>query len=261
MQDFLNTIKSSKIPFGYEKIVQTPDIPKEYIVSEYWCEKDSVNIFDVVGTRHPDYIGLSWEEFLEKGKRMLMNISLVETNPDYYYGDELKLPRMDFEKIDDKYYVGGDGNHRTAIAKFLFYLNSITNLSGVTVNELKYDKELYLAISSCETKIREQKLPIEFTLKRNLIKRDDAANYKRDYYELTLEIRNLKSGSYLIAKDGLLEFNKDGRKSHFKGVTCTTIASTVRHIEYVADSRPRFFARVYAKCFERDDKLVNFIWN
>jgi hypothetical protein len=67
---------------------------------------------------------------------MGLNLSLQESNPGYYLDDAVKQPTMYFVAIDDdKLFVNGDGNHRTAIARFMFAESGRTMLHGVTVEK------------------------------------------------------------------------------------------------------------------------------
>ena len=52
-----------------------------FAIRRYWCDSGSVNVFRVVGTRHPDYRNMNWRWMLGNGKRMTENLALHETNP------------------------------------------------------------------------------------------------------------------------------------------------------------------------------------
>ena len=119
-----------------------PDM--RFVKETYWQDSASVNIFRVTGTQHDyNYIGLSWIEFLEQGKRMPLNLNWFKTNPDYYHQTNKKIPSMYYQSINGgDMYVGGDGNHRTAICKAFFYLTGETTIHGVTVTDYRIDNEL-----------------------------------------------------------------------------------------------------------------------
>jgi len=54
---------------------------------------------------------------------MELNLSLLRENPDYYFEAKKKEPPIYYKSIDGgDLYIGEDGNHRTCIAKALFYL-------------------------------------------------------------------------------------------------------------------------------------------
>lgn len=66
---------------------------------------------------------MSWLELLERGKRMDINIPLVEKNPGYYTQAEQLHAGMSFVSTDGiHWYVSADGNHRSCLARFLFHL-------------------------------------------------------------------------------------------------------------------------------------------
>jgi len=168
-------------------------LEEKFIIEEYWCDDESINVFDIVGTIHPDYINLTWKQLLDRGKRMHINLPLVDKNPDYYI-KPIKEPTMYFNKIDGKYYINTDGNHRSAIVKFLFYFNGNTHIHGVTVNEYKIDKISYEKVKKLKQLIKSKKLPILLEVNRTSIKREDTARWKRDIFKISFEFQNLKTG-------------------------------------------------------------------
>ncbi len=64
-----------------------------FVKEHYWQNNASINVFRVVGTQHPDYIGLTWLDLLEQGKRMPLNLRLYKENPGYYYETVKKNPQ------------------------------------------------------------------------------------------------------------------------------------------------------------------------
>ena len=113
-----------------------------FVKERLWENEVPINVFRVAGTRHPDYQGLTWEEFLHRGKRMDLNLRLLEENPGYYRAPEKKLPAMSYLQIDGgDYYVDADGNHRTCLAKMLFHFTGGALLPGVEVNRYRLDHD------------------------------------------------------------------------------------------------------------------------
>ncbi|MEW6542486.1 MAG: hypothetical protein AB1411_02620 [Nitrospirota bacterium] len=121
----------------------------------YWTNRATVNVFRVIGTQHPDYQGLTWLEFLKKGKRMGRNLGLYEANPSYYTDIAVKEPTMYYRTLDGglSYYVAEDGNHRSAIARFDCWYRGDLLLHGVTVTDLRIDWELARLYSRLQTLI------------------------------------------------------------------------------------------------------------
>ncbi|MDI0912866.1 hypothetical protein NEL75_25975, partial [Escherichia coli] len=56
----------------------------DFITEHYWTGQGSINVYRIVGTDHPQYAGMTWLALLERGKRMDINIPLLEKNPGYY---------------------------------------------------------------------------------------------------------------------------------------------------------------------------------
>ncbi|MGD2819606.1 hypothetical protein ACP80H_25170, partial [Escherichia coli] len=94
-----------------------------FITEHYWTGQGSINVYRIVGTDHPQYAGMTWLELLERGKRMDINIPLLEKNPGYYTQAEQQHAGMSFVSTDGiHWYVSADGNHRSCLARFLFHL-------------------------------------------------------------------------------------------------------------------------------------------
>ncbi|HAM3731457.1 TPA: hypothetical protein IBL10_006030, partial [Escherichia coli] len=95
----------------------------DFITEHYWTGQGSINVYRIVGTDHPQYAGMTWLELLERGKRMDINIPLLEKNPGYYTQAEQQHAGMSFVSTDGiHWYVSADGNHRSCLARFLFHL-------------------------------------------------------------------------------------------------------------------------------------------
>jgi len=115
---------AEKVEFGKE-IIEAPPI-EEYLIDSFcveveWKDDVEVELAAITGTVHPDYQGRTWLWLLKYGKRMKINLNLLMHNPRYYFLSEKKIPSMSYLQIGKKYYVYSDGNHRTCIAKFLFF--------------------------------------------------------------------------------------------------------------------------------------------
>lgn len=160
-----------------------------FVTSHYWSDRHSINVFSVVGTAHPDYIGLSWLEFLEQGKRMPVNRQLLQTNPGYYHETAVRHPSMLYVSLDGKrWYVNGDGNHRTCLARFQFErLNSHghpsqTMIHGVTVDDYRVDWALHATFLRLQAVMNRRKAGwVEG--QRKLVTRLDGPAWKHDIFE------------------------------------------------------------------------------
>jgi hypothetical protein len=163
---------------------------KQFAVSCYWTGSKIVNIFEVVGTADPDYIGSTWITMLRLGQCMAINLPLFQENPAYYFNVEDKLPDMHYTQINGKLYISGEGTHRTAIAKALFAFLSLQNFGAVKYEEYLVDEEA-LNLYTKATRILTQKA-IQIQPVSNNYKREDTPGWNKDYYNLSFRLINLK---------------------------------------------------------------------
>ncbi|MBI3755298.1 MAG: conjugal transfer protein TraF [Deltaproteobacteria bacterium] len=170
-----------------------------FVKEHYWHSNASVNVFRVVGTQHPDYAGFTWVEFLEKGKRMGLNLKLQEENPGYYYETRNKEPVMYYNSIDGgDLYIGDDGNHRTCIARAVFYLKGDSILHGVTVNDYRIDWRLRDIYDRLLQIIEEKKLSYFVEPQSEVVSRDDSGGWMLEKYKTTFKVKDFKKGKNLI---------------------------------------------------------------
>ncbi|MEM3362602.1 MAG: hypothetical protein QXG16_04800 [Candidatus Anstonellaceae archaeon] len=187
-----------------EVIKPFPDIDflKQFATSYYWSNSESVNIFDVVGNACQEYQGFSWLSLLSVGKKMSHNLSLLATNPWYYFEQKKKEPEMRYTKVNDEVYVSGEGNHRTAICKVLFYYVGHTVIYGITYDEYKIDYALLNSFCKLNTLLRDKFPYIELKLIRINTRREDAPGWYRNYYEHSLLLVNHKKNKQIeLASD------------------------------------------------------------
>ncbi len=172
---------------------------QDFIIEEEWQGQTSIDVEQIVGTRHLDYIGMTWLEFLHKGKRMALNHALFEQTPEYYLSGDKKLPTMSYLEVDGKLYIDDDGNHRSCIAKFYFSELGRNSLEGVEVRKVRIgrdDARSYLFLQ--ETLLRHPHLVL--TKERRHVSRDDGPGWKKDHYLTQVTIRNTKTGKQLTMK-------------------------------------------------------------
>ena len=165
---------------------------KQFALSYYWTGSKIVNIFEVVGTAHPDYIGATWITMLRLGKRMRsINLPLLQENPAYYFKvTDAKLPEMNYTRINDKLYISGEGNHRTAIAKALFAFLGLQNFGAVKYEEYQVDEEALSLYTEASQILAHKAIQIQ-PLSKNY-KREDTPGWKKDYYRLSFRLTNVK---------------------------------------------------------------------
>lgn len=187
---FLRMIKNPP-PWAFDKIQvwdsQHQSQASAFIRRHYWTSQGSVNVFQVVGTAHQQYQNRPWIDLLISGKRMNINLPLQEKKPEYYRETKSKLPMMYFNTFDGiHYYIGQDGNHRTCIAKFMFYETGETQLHGVTINHYDIDEAFYLIYCELLEKITQLGLSVVLTAESKPIKREDTAGWMTDYFDTHL---------------------------------------------------------------------------
>ncbi len=184
-------------PFNEEEF----ETIKRFSAEEYWCGNESINIFNVSGTRHPDYQGKSWLWFLQNGKRMRLNLTLFEQNPGYYLGEARKEPAMSYVRVDGKLYVDHDGNHRTCIARFFYFEKGLTHLRGVEVREYRVDGHAMATFEAIRRALDVKKIThIHMESFREKADREDSAGWMKERFEIGARLRNVRSGGLLVLK-------------------------------------------------------------
>lgn len=191
-----------------------------FVTSHYWSDRHSINVFSVTGTAHPDYIGLTWQEFLEQGKRMPVNRGLLQSNPGYYHQTAIRHPSMLYVSLDGKrWYVNGDGNHRTCLARFHFErLNaqghpSQTMIHGVHVDDYRVDWAL-LTVFQRLLALMNQRKAGRIEGHRKLVARFDGPAWKHDVFEVSIRYLPAKGGEVFLDSDAatkLLQEMEHGR--------------------------------------------------
>jgi hypothetical protein len=173
------------------------DILNQFAVSCYWTGSQIVNVFEVVGTAHPNYIGATWITMLRLGIRMRsINLPLLQENPGYYFDTGDKVPDMHYTRINGKLYISGEGNHRTSIAKALFAFLGLHNFGAVKYEEYLVDEEA-LSLYTEATPILAQKA-IQIQPVSNHYKREDTPGWKKDYYNLSFNLTNFKKNREIM---------------------------------------------------------------
>jgi|GEM_PF-1022761 haemophilus-specific protein, uncharacterized len=184
---FLRVIKNPP-PWAFD-IIQPWEDPYRslmgtFIRRHYWTSQGSINVFQVIGTTHQQYQNRPWMDLFTSGKRMDINLPLQDKKPEYYRATTNKLPSMYFNTLDGmNYYIGQDGNHRTCIAKFMFYETGETQLHDVTINHYDIDEAFYQVYSELNDKIKQLGLSVVLTAESKSIKREDTAGWMIDYFQ------------------------------------------------------------------------------
>lgn len=179
---------------------------KQFAVSRYWTGSKIVNVFEVVGTAHPDYIGATWVTMLRVGKRMRsINLPLLRENPGYYFTTEEKAPDMHYTRINGKLYISGEGNHRTSICKALFAFLGRQNFGAVKYEEYQIDEEALSLYQEVSRLLALKAMPIQIQPVAANYKREDTPGWKKDYYRLSFRLTNFKKNQEITIDKGELK--------------------------------------------------------
>lgn len=190
-----------------------------FAIEKYWSGQQSINVFEVVGTQHPDYQGMAWFELLERGKRMRQNLALQASNPGYYLDDGVKTPTMYYVAIDGSgWYVAGDGNHRTCIARFMFHRMGRTMLHGVNVESWRTDIHAREVFGALREAIARKGLPLLVEPWREKLSREDTAGWMRETFRVGILLRDVVQGTEerLTANEAERKLYDIERESRFR---------------------------------------------
>ncbi|MCK7066539.1 hypothetical protein L8P91_10055 [Enterobacter bugandensis] len=175
---------------------------EDFITHHYWTDKGSINVFRVVGTDHPQYAGMTWSELLLRGKRMDINIPLIEKNPGYYTDVSVQHTSMSYVSLDGiHWYISADGNHRSCLARFYFHLlgHSVTQLHNVSLSQYRTDTafmSVCQAVSQLAPALRQKGVYLTLTARRLPVSREDTPGWKLDTFrtEVSVTLDNVASG-------------------------------------------------------------------
>lgn len=205
INDLLSEIKSVNPDIFNQPIKSWDDLGfnqiQPFLTENRWEDSASINVFSVIGTQHPEYAGLpSWIRLLEIGKRMYLNLPLFKQKPEYYFEKTKKIPSMYYLSINSgEYYIGADGNHRTAIAKAAFFLEQTDgSIHGVTLNSFKVDLELKKCFENINETIKKRNLPLYASVETKTVSRKDGDGWMLEKYAPAIQIQDYKKNNYTV---------------------------------------------------------------
>ncbi|MBN6739296.1 hypothetical protein JKG47_01820 [Acidithiobacillus sp. MC6.1] len=186
-------------PFSllHRKFKAYPDIHRDgYLVSAYLGSAESVNPMELVGTAHPDYVGLTSLEMLTAGKRMAsLNLPLLAQNPEYYLETGKKEPVMNYSRVDGDLYISCEGNHRSAICRCLYATLGIATFHGVEYTDFQTDRVTPKQVAEAQGLIVSRRLPLHLEAITTVVRRDDSPGWKKDHYETVIKVMNYQRGT------------------------------------------------------------------
>lgn len=166
----------------------------DFATHHYWTSQGSINVFRIVGTDHPQYAGMTWLDLLHRGKRMDINIPLIEKHPAYYTDAEKQHAGMSFVSLDGiHWFVSADGNHRSCLARFYFHLQGqgLTQLHNVSQSVYRIDDAF---MSACQDMTRlmpelaRQGVHMTLNTRRLPVSREDTPGWKVDMFRTEAEL-------------------------------------------------------------------------
>lgn len=181
---------------------------RQFAVTEYWSDAQIVNVFEVVGTAHADYIGATWISMLRLGSNMQsVNLPLLRENPGYYFDLAKKVPDVNYTLINGKLYISGKGNHRTSIAKALFAFLGLQNFGAVKYEEYLVDEEALRLYQETSRLLVQKAMPMQLEPVKTISRREDTPGWKKDFYSLSFRLANVKTGEEkFLSKEELRDF-------------------------------------------------------
>ena len=176
-----------------------PEDKRAFVTLEHWSDLrmsgTGIDVFRVVGTTHPDYVGKTWLDLLTSGKRMTSNLELLSENPGYYRDEFFGKP-MDYLTLDgERFYVGADGNHRTCIARFFLDGGPSTALENVEITRYRVDEPFYALYREATAFIDQHQLAIRIDPLRRPVRREDGPGWKVDIHSVVLRWHDLQAGT------------------------------------------------------------------
>jgi len=176
-----------------EEIQPYPEYLKDFIDVEEYYSNTSIDVFKVVGTNHPNYIGVPWVYMLKVGVRMdNVNLPLLRKNPGYYFEETPKKPPMYYAEIDGKFYIYGDGNHRTSIAKVLYSYTGHREIHGITLYRFSVDHQRKQLIEELKKVSKVKQVFLDVETERRRIRREDKEGFHRDYFQIDVKVTGKK---------------------------------------------------------------------
>lgn len=192
-----------------ERMERPPEeFMKQFVSREIIFPRASVIPRTVQGTYHPEYQGLTWLEFLRRGKRMDLNLRLLAENPWYYLSVEPKVPTMYYVAWGERIFIGDDGNHRTAIARAFFAALGTPEAPLTQVHLVRY--ELAQPMLDVFGKLRDLSRcagrPVMLTPMREMRERTDAVGERdavANFYAVRVLVENGCGERLVIDEDSL----------------------------------------------------------
>lgn len=197
--------QAGDIPFKDEIILDCADLKQNpFLIETRFASNTSIPVSNIIGSCHPNYPGISWGDFMTKAERIERCIKQADESPEYYYAPDQKV-HIGFLKFSNGYFIEA-GNHRSVIAKFLFFLDDKYNqyLHGVHVTEYIFDKKGELLVNDLINKIDAfgYKEIINISIECIKENRESAGNPDiSSFFHTRITITNSKNNKKIVIKN------------------------------------------------------------
>lgn len=197
MCNILNWAKSNPSWWASAILKPMPMPDERFVIRKGIHTRASVNIHQVVGTDHPDYMNKDWMYLLEQGRRMTRRLKDLAENPGYYLAtDFVRDPSWRLATFDGgvTWYVDGDGNHRSCIARF--YLERLIDsrqkesafVHGIQARFVQMDEAMRTVVNFVEANYPNYLIRIE----PKQVRRDDGVGWYMDTLGLNVHVQDRK---------------------------------------------------------------------
>ena len=187
----------------------------------------SIDVSSVVGTSHTDYVNKTILSLLDARcgyKRVSLNLTTYDMNSNYYFSSEGKSD-MSFSRVNNgEWYITGEGNHRTALAKIVLFLdgNGSSILHGVTLSDYMVDWQFMEEFEKLRAFVEENRLPYYVEPKREQIEKDSCDNKIIRRFKTNIFFSNRKTQELkIIGPNEIGKLSEHIRKLHqnnFEGI-------------------------------------------
>lgn len=197
-QGILNWANSNQPLWAKQTLKPMPRVDERFVISRAISYDASVDVSRVVGTDHGCYLDDDWLNLLNYGKKMGNRQKDLADNPSYYLLKNInRSPVWCLTTFNggNAWYVDGDANNRTCIAKF--YLDRLIKegliqdavVHGIYAKDIEVDWDLYRAVNYVQSNYVHFFIQVD----SDRVKREDSNEWHKDFYKISVTITNHKT--------------------------------------------------------------------
>jgi hypothetical protein len=204
-QDIVDWARINTPYWATQQLKPKPSIDHRFIRHYGINSHASVNIHQVIGTGNAAYMSKDWMSLLAHCELNdpYSDIGCLESlskNPSYYIDSQInRHPTWRLVTFDGgiTWYIDGDGNYRTCLARF--YLERLmqakligsATVHGICARTIRYDEAMREAVAFIEANHPNYRMDIE----SNPIHRNDGSNWYMDTHQITVHITDTNYSS------------------------------------------------------------------